>query len=50
MADLTKCFGNGCGLKDHCLRFTIPESKFYQSYFDPEIKDECLFFIDNGKK
>lgn len=29
--DITKCFGEGCCLKNKCLRFTAPDG-FMQSY------------------
>ena len=33
MADITKCEGKGCPLKETCYRFTAVDSKFMQSYF-----------------
>jgi hypothetical protein len=32
MADITKCKGEGCPLKESCYRFTAEASE-YQSYF-----------------
>ena len=49
MADITKCEGINCPLKENCFRFTAIES-MYQSYFvDVPFKDnECEMFW--GKK
>jgi len=33
MADITKCSGIGCDLKDNCYRFTAKASEFRQAYF-----------------
>ena len=33
MADITKCSGIGCDLKDSCYRFTANASEFRQAYF-----------------
>ena len=45
MADITKCSGEGCPLKDMCYRFTATGSD-YQSYFTtPPVKDnKCEMF------
>ena len=32
MADITKCTGEGCPLKETCYRFTAP-TDMYQSFF-----------------
>jgi hypothetical protein len=32
MADITKCSGEGCHMKETCYRYTAPSSE-YQSYF-----------------
>ena len=32
MADITKCMGDGCPIKEKCYRYTAKEST-YQSYF-----------------
>ena len=31
MADITKCNGEGCTLKENCYRFTAPDS-YWQAY------------------
>jgi hypothetical protein len=33
MADITKCTGEGCPIKESCYRFTAQASEFRQSYF-----------------
>ena len=39
MADITKCRGEGCEIKDQCYRFTAKPDQ-YQSYFvESPIKD-----------
>jgi hypothetical protein len=39
MADITKCKGDGCPIKEKCYRFTAIADE-YQSYFgNPPIKD-----------
>jgi hypothetical protein len=39
MADITKCSGIGCPLKEKCYRFTAKADE-YQAYFlEPPIKD-----------
>ena len=45
MADITKCSGANCDLKDSCYRYTASED-LYQSYFvTPPIQDgKCDFY------
>jgi len=33
MADITKCKGEGCLIKESCYRFTTQASEYRQSYF-----------------
>jgi hypothetical protein len=33
MADITKCTGLGCPLKESCYRYTAKETPHWQSYF-----------------
>ena len=33
MADITKCKGIGCPIKDDCYRYTAKDSGFMQSWF-----------------
>jgi hypothetical protein len=36
MADITKCKGTNCPIKQNCYRYTAKEDKLYQAYFvDP---------------
>jgi len=48
MADITMCSGEGCELKDTCLRFTAKPNEHRQSYFfNPPINSgECKFYIN----
>lgn len=41
MADISKCFGGECPLKDTCYRFLVPSNDWHQSYFaEPPYKEE----------
>lgn len=42
MADITKCPGGDCPIKDKCYRFTAPTSDFRQSWF-------CEYPFKDGK-
>ena len=33
MADITKCKGINCPIRDNCYRYTARDSGFYQSWF-----------------
>jgi hypothetical protein len=33
MADITKCSGDNCPIKENCYRFTAVENEYRQSYF-----------------
>jgi len=47
MADITKCSGVGCRVKDKCYRFFAPDS-YHQSYFaEPPLKVENNVLICN---
>jgi len=49
MADITKCEGENCKLKETCYRFTAKESEFNQSYFfKPPIKEneKCDYYLE----
>jgi hypothetical protein len=43
MADITKCKGTNCPMKQNCYRYTAKEDEFYQAYFVevPIKNDEC---------
>ena len=49
MADITKCKGIGCPLKEECYRFIATPNDFRQSYFDfipyHHKRNECDFYI-----
>lgn len=46
MADITKCKGDECSIKESCYRFTAKASEFWQSWFlNSPIKDgKCDMF------
>ena len=48
MADITKCNGINCPLKESCYRFKAKANEYLQSYFqqDPYNKDakDCAFY------
>ena len=48
MADISKCEGVGCDIKESCYRFMVPAG-IYQTYFvsSPKEDDGCEFFWDN---
>ena len=49
MADISKCSGEGCSLKNRCYRFTV-KSSTYQSFFStpPNRKPyKCSYFWEN---
>jgi hypothetical protein len=33
MSDITKCYGEGCPVKNKCYRYTAVASEYVQSYF-----------------
>jgi hypothetical protein len=47
MADITKCEGKDCSLKESCYRYTAPPSEYRQTYFtEPPIKDgKCEYYL-----
>ena len=38
MADISKCEGTGCPLKESCYRYTAPSNTFWQAYIVPPFK------------
>ena len=52
MADITKCTGENCPLKDRCYRFTAKADEYRQAYFGaPPIKEgKCEYFWEVGKR
>jgi hypothetical protein len=51
MADISKCLGTDCILKEKCFRYKAPES-YFQSYFVdvPIINGVCEYFMKLFKK
>lgn len=33
MADISKCEGTNCPLKEKCYRYTVKDDEYWQSYF-----------------
>lgn len=53
MADITKCEGANCPIKENCYRYTAKANEFRQSYFtDPPIKDgKCeMYWGENSQR
>lgn len=55
MADIAKCRGIGCGIKDNCYRYLVKSDSYWQSYVDPtkskaDLTDGCEYYWDNDKK
>lgn len=48
MADITKCTGTDCPIKENCYRFTAPVSDWNQSwFFECPLKDgECDMYYE----
>lgn len=36
MADISKCHGENCPVRDICFRFTAKADKYWQSYMEPD--------------
>jgi len=52
MADITKCNGEGCSIKDSCYRFIVKANEYYQSYFvEPPINNgKCeMYWGENAQ-
>lgn len=51
MADITKCTGKNCPLKETCYRFRSPANDMWQSYFveNPYSEEEkdCKYYYKN---
>ena len=55
MADISKCSGIGCSLKENCYRYTAVSSEFRQSYLastpvekDLTGNDKCDYYWPNN--
>ena len=48
MADITKCTGKNCKLKESCFRYTSKANEYRQSYFteDPIKIDKCDQYLE----
>jgi|CryBogDrversion2_3_1035228.scaffolds.fasta_scaffold34744_1 hypothetical protein len=46
MADIAKCEGTNCPMKETCYRFVVPAEELGQAYFlEPPIKDDkCEYY------
>lgn len=55
MADISKCVGTDCPLKNRCLRYTAPSSDFNQSYLlsvpftQNSLTSTCNYFLMDFK-
>jgi len=51
MADIAKCTGKDCKVKESCYRFTAPSSDFWQSWTSVIIKDgKCNMYWEIKKE
>jgi len=51
MADIAKCTGKDCKVKESCYRFTAPSSEYWQSWTSVIIKDgKCNMYWEVKKE
>lgn len=52
MADIAKCFGVGCPIKDTCRRYLVPSQERGQSYLSevPYDNGECEYYWETNNK
>ena len=51
MADITKCKGNACKMKESCYRYTAKASETQLYFIKPPIKNgKCDMFWGDGQK
>ena len=54
MADITKCIGTDCSLRETCYRFTATDNEFRQSYFVEvpykKDKNKCNYYWEKKLK
>jgi len=50
MADIAKCNGHNCPLKEKCYRYTAPAAELWQTYGDFKYDDGCDYFWDNSER
>jgi len=51
MSDFSLCSGDGCPVRDLCLRFTFQSTSTFQSWIIPEEKGKsCQYFIPSRQE
>ena len=51
MADISKCGGVDCSIKEKCYRYTATSNEYRQSYMMPDKKGkDCEYYWDNKQK
>jgi len=52
MADITKCWGDGCTMKENCYRFTATANEYRQAYFvnPPHENGKCIHFWGDSQE
>ena len=51
MADISKCEGRGCGVKETCYRFKAEPNKYWQSYIKPDTQESgCEYYWNINNK
>lgn len=51
MADISKCEGVDCSIKEKCYRYTATASEYRQSYMMPPKKGkDCEYYWDNKQR
>ena len=50
MTDITKCTGEGCGLKETCYRYTAPTGMYQFFFMNSPIKDGKCEYYTFGRK
>jgi hypothetical protein len=51
MADIAKCTGKDCKVKESCYRYTAPSSEYWQSWTSVIIKDgKCDMYWEVKKE
>jgi hypothetical protein len=49
MTDITKCTGEGCGLKETCYRFTATTGMYQSFFFEVPIKNgKCEYYWEQA--
>lgn len=51
MADISKCKGTDCPLKEKCYRFTAPAGEWQSWFIETPFKDgKCEYYWDNKNR